>query len=199
MKLQIDRKHSFQAMLPTFSSHMCCSISEYMKVQVSVSPLIRWKIPALTMDDVQRCTWYMITNKNTFLDAFADKTYFHLCTSSYCSFSLVARASTDRSLSVVKRTPACPLHEEEVKRVNQTHPVPRARQTELILGLGGGLQSQVRNTRRTCNFSAGVPVNGGSRRLPRLRWVLSYKHHTRLSRTFWTERVSAALHLPTNA
>lgn len=31
----------------------------------------------------------------------------HLCTSSYCSFSRVARASTARSLSVVKRTPAC--------------------------------------------------------------------------------------------
>lgn len=48
----------------------------------------------------------------------------YLCTSSYCSFSLVARASTDRSLSVVKRTPACPLHEADVRRVNSTQPGP---------------------------------------------------------------------------
>ena len=63
MKLQIDRKHSFQAMQPTFSSYV--HVLQHFRIHEGAGKrftLIRRKIPALTMDDVQRCTWYMVTN-----------------------------------------------------------------------------------------------------------------------------------------
>lgn len=111
----------------------------------------------------------------------------HLCTSSYCSFSRVARASIDRSLSVVNRTPACSVVAMHTPR-----------------GVGSSTRIQVlfKQTSAASNrlvaIRARIFENMIIQHISKSH-VRNTTNKTTFSLTFCTERVNAALHLPTSA
>jgi len=137
----------------------------------------------------------------------------HLCTSSYCSFNRVDRASTDRSLSVVKRTPAF----ARLPYISNRGKAERAREFRchgpFVVLVVTRTQAPVskRNEKQKARFWVGrrtqsIPASPSYHLFQKM--ILMHGTATldmpgerkyRIPPTFCTERVKAALHLPTNA